>query len=79
MELDYLFAHWIDVRKGAMLSIGQQLRMGRFPGFEECTLVVDPFCVEYSTDRSQSVWPVILQNLMTEERKAEGAEVQPRS
>lgn len=79
MELDYLFAHWKDVRKGAMLSIGQQLRMGRFPGFEEGTLIVDPFRVECGTDESHPVWPVILQNLMTEERKAEGAEVQPRS
>ena len=35
VELGYLFEHWAEVRKGALLSIGQQLRMGRFPGFEE--------------------------------------------
>ena len=79
MELDYLFVHWKDVRKGAMLSIGQQLRMGRFPGFEEGTLVADPSRIESCTHQFRLVWPVILQNLMTEDKKVEGAEVQPRS
>ena len=30
-----MFQHWNEVRKGAMLNIGQQLRLGRYPGFEE--------------------------------------------
>ncbi|KAH9925412.1 uncharacterized protein BXZ73DRAFT_91126 [Epithele typhae] len=49
VELAYMFEHWTDVRKGSMLSIGQQLRLGRMPGFEQ-------------------VWPMILQNLMAEEK-----------
>ncbi|KAI1794804.1 hypothetical protein LXA43DRAFT_1072322 [Ganoderma leucocontextum] len=35
VEVDYMFEHWLDVRKGPLLNIGQQLRLGRFPGFEE--------------------------------------------
>ncbi|KAI0755290.1 hypothetical protein C8Q80DRAFT_1144109 [Daedaleopsis nitida] len=52
VEVTYMFEHWNEVRTGAMLNIGQQLRLGRYPGFEE-------------------VWPVILQNLVTEEKKTE--------
>ncbi|RPD77408.1 hypothetical protein L226DRAFT_532213 [Lentinus tigrinus ALCF2SS1-7] len=57
VELQYMSEHWNDVRNGAMLNIGQFLRSGRYPGFDE-------------------VWPVIIQNLITEEKKAEG-EQQP--
>ena len=35
VELNYMFEHWLDVRKGPLLNIGQQLRLGRYPGFEE--------------------------------------------
>ncbi|KAM5538632.1 hypothetical protein V8D89_007661 [Ganoderma adspersum] len=35
VEVDYMFEHWLEVRKGALLTLGQQLRLGRFPGFEE--------------------------------------------
>ena len=30
-----MFEHWLDVRKGPLLNLGQQLRLGRYPGFEE--------------------------------------------
>ena len=30
-----MFDHWLEVRKGPLLNIGQQLRLGRFPGFDE--------------------------------------------
>ncbi|RDX50240.1 hypothetical protein OH76DRAFT_1380865 [Lentinus brumalis] len=53
VEVDYMLAHWDDVRKGAMLNIGQYLRSGRYPGFDE-------------------VWPVIIQRLVTDEKKGEG-------
>ncbi|TBU26008.1 hypothetical protein BD311DRAFT_763462 [Dichomitus squalens] len=35
VEVKYMFDHWLEVRKGPLLNIGQQLRLGRFPGFEE--------------------------------------------
>ncbi len=38
VEVDYMLAHWDDVRKGAMLNIGQYLRSGRYPGFDEGAL-----------------------------------------
>ena len=30
-----MYEHWLDVRKGTLLNLGQQLRLGRYPGFEE--------------------------------------------
>ncbi|KAI0700040.1 hypothetical protein C8T65DRAFT_658475 [Cerioporus squamosus] len=53
VEVDYMLEHWDDVRKGAMLNIGQYLRSGRYPGFDD-------------------VWPVIIQKLVTDEKKSEG-------
>ncbi|PIL22908.1 hypothetical protein GSI_15604 [Ganoderma sinense ZZ0214-1] len=53
VEVNYMFEHWLEVRKGPLLNIGQQLRFGRFPGFEE-------------------VWPTIIQNLITDDRKGDG-------
>ena len=35
VEVKYMFDHWLEVRKGPLLNIGQQLRLGRFPGFDE--------------------------------------------
>ncbi|KAI0357371.1 hypothetical protein OH77DRAFT_1422218 [Trametes cingulata] len=50
VEIAFMFDHWTEVRTGAMANIGQQLRLGKLPGFEE-------------------VWPLILQNLVAEEKK----------
>ncbi|KAI0769841.1 hypothetical protein C8Q74DRAFT_1201937 [Fomes fomentarius] len=55
VQVAYMFEHWNHVRKGAMLNIGQQLRLGRYPGFEE-------------------VWPAIIQNLITDDKKGENSE-----
>ncbi|KAI0669174.1 hypothetical protein C8Q78DRAFT_1042001 [Trametes maxima] len=52
VEIAFMFQHWMEVRKGALTSIGQQLRLGKLPGFEE-------------------VWPMIIQNLIAEEKKGE--------
>ncbi|KAI0647708.1 hypothetical protein C8Q79DRAFT_951562 [Trametes meyenii] len=52
VEIAFMFRHWMEVRKGALTSIGQQLRLGKLPGFEE-------------------VWPMIIQNLIAEEKKGE--------
>ena len=38
VEVNYMFEHWLEVRNGALLTLGQQLRLGRFPGFEEGAL-----------------------------------------
>ncbi|KAI8978849.1 hypothetical protein BD414DRAFT_421643 [Trametes punicea] len=53
VEIAFMFDHWMDVRKGALLNIGQQLRLGKLPGFEE-------------------VWPMIIQNLVAEDKKGSG-------
>ncbi|KAI0771134.1 hypothetical protein BD413DRAFT_551227 [Trametes elegans] len=53
VEIAFMFEHWLDVRKGALMNIGQQLRLGKLPGFEE-------------------VWPLIIQNLVADERRGEG-------
>ena len=73
IELGFLFEHWTEVRGGAMASIGQQLRTGRFPGFEEGWFAFTWVFVLWSLTLpfTSSVWPLILQNLMTEEKKGE--------
>ncbi|KAI0366633.1 hypothetical protein BV20DRAFT_971558 [Pilatotrama ljubarskyi] len=35
VEIAFMFDHWMEVRTGALANIGQQLRLGKFPGFEE--------------------------------------------
>ncbi|CDO70849.1 hypothetical protein BN946_scf184801.g42 [Trametes cinnabarina] len=35
VEIAFMFDHWLEVRKGALMNIGQQLRLGKLPGFEE--------------------------------------------
>ncbi|KAL7280202.1 hypothetical protein ACG7TL_006621 [Trametes sanguinea] len=35
VEIAFMFDHWMEVRKGALMNIGQQLRLGKLPGFEE--------------------------------------------
>ena len=76
IELGFLFEHWTEVRGGAMASIGQQLRTGRFPGFEEGWFAFTWVFVLWSLTLlfTSSVWPLILQKLMTEEKKGESKE-----
>ncbi|OJT12800.1 hypothetical protein TRAPUB_10635 [Trametes pubescens] len=50
VQIAFMFEHWMAVRTGALANIGQLLRIGKLPGFEE-------------------VWPMILQNLIAEEKK----------
>ncbi|KAI0632493.1 hypothetical protein C8Q77DRAFT_1125977 [Trametes polyzona] len=53
VQIAFMFEHWMEVRTGALANIGQLLRLGRLPGFEE-------------------VWPMIIQNLVADEKKGEG-------
>ena len=75
VELQYMSEHWNDIRKGAMLNIGQFIRSGRYPGFDEGALIL--IWIRWTCDPYPlAVWPVIIQNLITEEKKGEG-EQQP--
>ncbi|KAL1950799.1 hypothetical protein VTO73DRAFT_5923 [Trametes versicolor] len=52
VQITFMFQNWMAVRTGALANIGQLLRIGKLPGFEE-------------------VWPMILQNLVAEDKKVD--------
>ncbi len=37
VQIAFMFEHWMAVRTGALANIGQLLRIGKLPGFEEGT------------------------------------------
>ncbi len=59
-----------------MLNIGQQLRLGRYPGFEEGALSSSPVVMRIRTSDfiACKVWPAIIQNLITDDKKGENSE-----
>ncbi|KAH9890071.1 hypothetical protein C8Q73DRAFT_653179 [Cubamyces lactineus] len=58
VEVKFMCDHWLAVRKGSLTNIGQQLRLGKLPGFEEVwplivqNLIVDDKRGEQDTSRT---------------------------
>lgn len=75
VQITFMFQNWMAVRTGALANIGQLLRIGKLPGFEEGTWIsacprhqrraLTGFCA------TSTVWPMILQNLVAEDKKAD--------
>lgn len=76
VQITFMFQNWMAVRTGALANIGQLLRIGKLPGFEEgewnsaylghdWAQVLTAYC------SMSTVWPMILQNLVAEDKKAD--------
>lgn len=75
VQIAFMFQNWMAVRTGALANIGQLLRIGKLPGFEEGAWSLA--CLGHKcralTARcyTLTVWPMILQNLVAEDKKAD--------